>query len=248
VSGLLILTAVELEAAGLARELEVPAETSRPSHSSPRASSRRFSSYRTYGRPGLRIAPVGLGAALLAERWAACRAGLHEPLVISAGVCGGLDPHLAPGELVVPGRVLAPDGEILAVPPAVHARVLAAAGPAATGLLVTTRVVVSTPAAKAALRSATGAAAVDMESAAILAAARAAGLEAAAIRAVSDGAAESVPSELAALLGPEGRLRGGRALLLALTRPQTLPRALELRRGSRRALAAVARALAALRD
>ncbi len=62
VSDLLILTAVELEAAGLARELELPAETGRPSDSSPGASSYRFSSYRTYGRPGLRIAPVGLGA------------------------------------------------------------------------------------------------------------------------------------------------------------------------------------------
>jgi adenosylhomocysteine nucleosidase len=240
VSDLLILTAVELEAAGLARELELPAEAGRPSRFS--------SSYRCYGRPGLRIAPVGLGAVLLSERWASCRDGFTEPLVISAGVCGGLDPRLAPGDLVVPARVLALDGETLAVPPAAHARALAAAGTAATGLLVTARTVVGTPAAKAALRSATGAVAVDMESAAILAAARANGLEAVVVRAVSDGAAESVPAELSALLGPEGRLRGGRALLLALTRPQSLPRALELRRGSRRALAAVARVLAALRE
>ena len=242
-SGLLVLTAVELEAAGLARELELPAETSRPARSSDRSSP-----YRTYGRPGLRIAPVGPGAGLLSERWASCRAGLTAPLVVSAGVCGGLDPLLSPGDLVVPGSVRALDGSLLTVPPAAHARMLAAAGTAATGLLVTTRAVVGTPAAKAALRAATGAKAVDMESAAILTAARAEGLDAVVVRAVSDGAAESVPAELAALLGPEGRLRGGRALLLALTRPQTLPRALELRRGSRRALAAVARALAALRD
>lgn len=242
-SGLLILTAVELEAAGLARELELPAETGRPHRSS-----RRTCSFPSYGRPGLRIAPVGLGAVLLSERWASCRDGLTAPLVISAGVCGGLDPRLAPGDLVVPGRVLAPDGETLTVPPGAHARALAAAGAAATGMLVSTRIVVGTAVAKAALRSATGAEAVDMESAAILAAARTDGLEAVVVRAVSDGAGESVPAALSALLGPEGRLRGGRALLLALTRPQTLPRALELRRGSRRALAAVARVLAALRD
>ena len=240
-SGLLILTAVELEAAGLARELELPAEAARA-----RRASDRSSPYRSYGRPGLRIAPVGLGALLLSERWAACRDGFTAPLVISAGVCGGLDPRLAPGDLVVPARVLAPDGETLAVAPA-DARALAAAGTAATGTLVTTLTVVGSPAAKAALRSATGAEAVDMESAAILAAAQADGLEAVVVRAVSDGAAESVPAELSALLGPEGRLRGRRALLLALTRPQALPRALELRRGSRRALAAVARVLAALR-
>ena len=241
-SGLLILTAVELEAAGLARELELPAESARA-----RRASDRSSPYRSYGRPGLRIAPVGLGALLLSERWAACRDGFTAPLVISAGVCGGLDPRLAPGDLVVPARVLAPDGETLAVAPAAPARPLAAAGTAATGTLVTTLTVVGSPAAKAALRSATGAEAVDMESAAILAAAQADGLEAVVVRAVSDGAAESVPAELSALLGPEGRLRGRRALLLALTRPQALPRALELRRGSRRALAAVARVLAALR-
>jgi len=245
VSSLLILTAVALEAAGLARELELPAEPAPPF---PAASSARSSSYRSYGRAGVRIAPVGLGAGLLSERWAACREGLDAPLVISAGVCGGLDARLVPGDLVVPARVLAPDGETLTVPAAAHARVLVAAGPAATGTLVTTRALVGTPAAKAALRSATGAAAVDMESAAILAAARADGLEAVVIRAVSDGAGAAVPAELAALLDLEGRLRGGRALLLALTRPQTLPRALELRRGSRRALAAVARVLAALRD
>ena len=242
-SDLLVLTAVELEASGLARELELPAEAGRRYRSSLRSPS-----YRSYGRPGLRIAPVGLGAALLSERWASCREGLAAPLVISAGVCGGLDPRLASGDLVVPARVLAPDGRMLAVPLAAHARALAAAGTAATGMLVTTGTVVGTPAAKAALRSATGAEAVDMESAAILAAARADGLEAVVVRAVSDGAAESVPAELSALLGPEGRLRGSRALILALTRPQTLPRALELRRGSRRALAAVARVLAALRD
>ncbi len=66
------------------------------------------------------------------------------------------------------------------------------------------------------------------------------------IRAVSDDAAASVPAALTALVSPEGRVLGGRALLLALTRPQTLPHALALRRGSRRAVAAVARVLAGL--
>jgi hypothetical protein len=55
-----------------------------------------------------------------------------------------------------------------------------------------------------------------------------------------------VPPALAALVSREGRVRGGRALLLALTQPQTLPQAFALRRGGRRALAAVARVLAGL--
>ena len=232
-NGILILTAVELEAAVLARELELPALSGLP--------------FRAYGRGTTRIVPVGLGAGLLPARWTLGLAGLSAPLVISAGVCGGLDPRLAAGDLVVPARVLDVGGLALAVTPDVHARACALAGPGVeTGDLATAVAVVATPAAKAALRAATGAAAVDMESAPIVAAARAAGAPALVIRAVSDDAAASVPAALTALVSPEGRVLGGRALLLALTRPQTLPHALALRRGSRRALAAVARVLAGL--
>ena len=76
-NGILILTAVELEAAGLARELELPALAGLP--------------YRAFCRGSTRIVPVGLGAALLSARWADALDGLTDPLVISAGICGGLD-------------------------------------------------------------------------------------------------------------------------------------------------------------
>ncbi len=232
-NGILILTAVELEAAGLARELELPALSGLP--------------FRAYGRGAARIVPVGLGAGLLSARWAPSLAGLSAPLVISAGMCGGLDPRLAAGDLVLPARVLDVGGAALPVAPDAHARACALAGPRVeTGDLATAAVVLATPADKAALRAATGAAAVDMESAPILAAARAAGAPALVVRAVSDDAAASVPAALTALVSPEGRVRGGRALLLALTQPQTLPHALALRREGRRAVAAVARVLAGL--
>ena len=233
-NGILILTAVELEAAGLARELELPALSDLP--------------YRAFGRGALRIVPIGLGGALLGERWAFASAGLATPLVISAGVCGGLDPRLATGDLVVPTRVLTPDGAALPVSPAAHALALRAAGHGVeTGALVTADSVLATPGDKAALRATTGAVAVDMESAPILARARAAGLDALVVRGVSDDAGASVPAALTGLVSREGRVRGGRVLLLALTQPRTLPHALALRRGSRRALAAVARVLAGLR-
>jgi hypothetical protein len=233
VNGILILTAVELEAAGLARELEMPALAGLP--------------FRAFGRGRVRIVPVGLGARLLPERWTTGTAGLPDPLVVSAGVCGGLDPRLAVGDLVVPARVLDTGGVALAVTPDAHARACALAGGGVeAGALATVAAVVATPAAKAALRAATGAAAVDMESAPIVAAARAAGARVLVVRAVSDEATAAVPAALSALVSPEGRVRGGRALLLALTRPQTLPQALALRRGSRRAVAAVARVLAGL--
>jgi adenosylhomocysteine nucleosidase len=233
VNGILILTAVELEAAGLARELELP----------PLAGL----AFPAFGRGSTRIVPVGLGATLLPERWGASLHGLSAPLVISAGLCGGLDPRLSVGDLVVPARVLGASGDALPVTPAAHARALVLAGPRVeAGVLATSAAILGTPADKAAFRAATGAAAVDMESAPIVAAARAAGAAALVVRGVSDDAAASVPAALTALVSPEGRVRSGRALLLALTQPQALPRAFALRRGSRLALAAVARVLAGL--
>jgi adenosylhomocysteine nucleosidase len=233
VSGILILTAVEFEAAGLARELELPTLAGLP--------------YRAFGRGSTRIVPVGPGAALLSARWTAGLDGLADPLVVSAGVCGGLDPRLVPGDLVLPTRVVGAGGEAQPISASAHARALALAGARAdTGLLATSASVLTTPEDKAALRAATGAVAVDMESAPIVTAARSAGVAALVVRGVSDAAGSSVPAALSALVSPEGRVRGGRALLLALTQPQTLPRALALRRGSRLALASVARVLAGL--
>ena len=103
---------------------------------------------------------------------------------------------------------------------------------------------VATPDAKAALRAATGAVAVDMESATILEAAAARGFPSLVVRAVSDDARETLPEELMRLMGPDGRIRWGG--VLALAHPRVLRRALQLRRSSRRALESVAGSLARL--
>jgi adenosylhomocysteine nucleosidase len=231
VSGILILTAVELEARALARRLGLPAITILP--------------FPAYGRGMLRVAPVGLRAGLLTARWPRLLAGLNQPLVVSGGVCGALAPDLAPGDLVLPESVLGPAGERLNVTPSPHRRALELAGSARAGLLATTREVVATAEDKAALFARTGAQAVDLESALILAHAAGAGCPTLVVRAVSDTAAESLPRELVELVTPAGRVSPGRALAL-LARPGLLPRALALRRATRRALAAVARMLAAL--
>jgi adenosylhomocysteine nucleosidase len=103
---------------------------------------------------------------------------------------------------------------------------------------------VGTPEAKAALRAATGAVAVDMESAAILEAAAARGCSSLVVRAVSDDAREALPDELMRLMGADGRIRGSG--ILALARPRVLSHVLRLRRSTRRALATVADSLARL--
>ncbi len=232
-SGILILSGVELEARVLARQLELPALKSLP--------------FTAFGRDSVRLAPVGLRAGFLPSRWARLTEGLDHPLVVSAGVCGGLDPQLHCGDLVLPESVIGPSGELFNVTPSQHRRAAGLAGEAARGgALVTAREVVATPEAKAALFAGSGAVAVDMESAQILARSTAAGCPALVVRAISDGADESVPPELVGLVSAAGRLRTVRALALTVTRPTVLPRALALRQATQHALGVAARLLAVL--
>ena len=230
---ILILTAVDLEARALARALELP-----PLSSSP---------FLAFGRGSVRLAPVGVRACLCESRWAGLLEGLARPLVISAGVCGGLDPRLGPGDLVVPARVMGPTGEPQPVAASHHQRAAACAPTTVcTGPLITTRDVVGTPEAKASLHARSGAVAADMESAVIVARATASDCPALVIRAVSDSAGENLPLELVRLVTPRGSLRLSRAFVLAVTRPALLPRALTLRHRTDQALRAVAGVLAAL--
>lgn len=230
-TGVLILTAVEFEARTLARDLELPRLSSLP--------------FPAYGQGRVRLAPVGLRAGLLGARWRPLLDGASQPLIVSAGVCGALDPRLACGDLVIPESVLDPWGRRWNVTPSSHRQVAALAGAAAhTGSVVTAHEVAESASAKAALRHQSGAVAVDMESSVIVSAAAAAGCASLVIRGVSDDATQSLPRELTGLLTPEGRLLGARALLAAVRRPGVLAMALDLRRGTRRALRAVARLLA----
>jgi len=228
---ILVLTAVELEARALARALSLPSLSSL--------------SFPAFGRGTLRVAPVGLRAGLLGSRWAALVAASDHPLVVSAGVCGGLDPALRVGDLVLPDAVINDGGLRLPVTGNVAQRAAAAGGgPARTGVMATASRTVATPDAKAALHAATGAVAVDMESATILEAAAARGCSSLVVRAVSDDARETLPEELMRLMGADGRIRCGG--VLALAHPRVLRRALRLRRSSRRALESVAGSLARL--
>jgi purine-nucleoside phosphorylase len=197
--------------------------------------------------PGrLRLAPVGLRAALLSDRWPALAADFLSPLVISAGICGALAPELGVGDLLLPESVLGLHGERLNVTPGAHAAALGLAPDARQGLLLTTAEAVGTPEEKAERFHATAAAAVDLESALILAWATRQGCPSLVVRAVSDTARQHLPPELGGVVTPEGRIRAGRAAALFLTHPRTIPHAFLLQRGTGRALQAVARLIAAL--
>ena len=233
---MLVLTAVELEARALARELELQRGSRFPFPVYERSTRR--------GRARLRVAPLGLRAALLPDRWSALAADLASPLVVSAGTCGALAPGLGVGDLILPESVLGPTGERLNVTPGAHRAALQRAPGAWTGLLLTSAELVGTPEAKALRRRATGASTVDMESAGILAWASRQGSPSLVVRAVSDTAGQQIPAELADLVTPDGKLRTRRAVTLVLTRPGTIADALALRRGARVALKRVARLLA----
>ena len=156
-------------------------------------------------------------------------------VVISAGACGALAPSLSTGDLVVPETVVSADGNRHATD--------ALPGLTCAGALLTVADVVDSAAAKSRLWMETGASAVDMESAAIVAWARSRGLRAAVVRGVSDTATDAVPADLAALVDVGGRVRAGRAIRAALARPSALADAMHLGRGAAAALKTVAAAL-----
>jgi adenosylhomocysteine nucleosidase len=221
VTRVLVLTAVELEARALARHLGLT----------------RFarSAWPHFVGGALQVACVGLRASQLSARAAELR---PFDMVISAGACGALAPGLAAGDLVIPELVLDAAGRSWTAAPL---RALAA-----TGTLLTAADVVETAAQKSRLWLETGARAVDMESAHVLAWAATLGMPGAVIRAVSDGAERGVPAALAASVADDGRLRPLRAVTSALAGRAAFSDLMELRAGTEAALKSVAGALATL--
>lgn len=127
--------------------------------------------------------------------------------VISFGVAGGLDPDLQSGAVVVATEVVA--GETRwAASEALSEELMAGAGVGRQrvfrGGLVGVEKVVTGQAGKAALRSAFGAAAVDMESHIAAEFAAAAGLPFAALRVVSDPASRALPEIATTAIKPNG--------------------------------------------
>ena len=179
----------------------------------------------------------------LLEENASCRA------VVSFGIAGGLDPALTPGTIVIATRVIAsgkrwPSHVAIARHWGTHLQnslepvVLADIAGADAPLLAASD--------KSALRAATGAASVDMEShvAAEFAAAR--DLPFAAIRVVCDPAGRNLPPLAGKALRPDGRLAFA-AIFASLARnPAQLAALPRLARDAAAAFASLSRVRAAL--
>lgn len=203
---------------------------------------------RPLARRGWRVVHCGVGGARAAAAVDALRArGARR--VLLWGTAGALEPGLAPGMLVVPERVVGPRGETFAFDPGWRAELLTRLGPARHirgGVLASVVRPVATPAEKSALAARTGAAVVDMEAAAVAAAAATAGLPCMVLRAVVDPLELVLPGVVLAAVGD--RFLAPEIALRLLVRPRDLPAVLRLDRAfrpARRALADAARTLAA---
>jgi adenosylhomocysteine nucleosidase len=124
--------------------------------------------------------------------------------LVSFGLAGGLRPGLAPGAVLVPGRVVEGDHAYECDP-----ALVTMLGGATIGAMLAGKEIAVTAAAKAALFAASGADAIDLESGAVARVALANGLPFAVLRAVADPAERDLPP--AALLALDG---GGRISLL----------------------------------
>jgi adenosylhomocysteine nucleosidase len=191
--------------------------------------------------PG-RLAICGDGSTLRARL--AELANIRICLVISWGVCGGLDPGLRPGGLILGAEVVSADGAIStdrAVTSSLERRLIDAGARAVVERVAAAAAPISTAGAKAELRRATGAAAVDMES---LIAGRFA-LERrtpfAILRAVADPAERDLPPLVLKAVDSGGRIKTAAVIRELIRSPGQLTGLMAAARDSRAAFGALGR-------
>jgi adenosylhomocysteine nucleosidase len=196
-----------------------------------------------------RLSPAVACAGASGERAQALTArliGNGADLVISFGVCGGLDPALRPGTLIVAESICDPAGGVAATDEAARTdlfETLFAAGlRPASGTLLGSDTPVATAAEKARLFAETGAVAVDMESHGIAHAAQAANAAVLAVRAVADPAERDLPRAALKATAPDGRLRLLPVIATMYLRPWESPAMIRLAYEARLAFDALERA------
>ena len=147
---------------------------------------------------------------------------LRPSAIISLGVCGALDPVLEIGDVLIADAVVVGARRLAA--DTAWTKALRAALPASrAGDIVGGDVIVDSPGAKAALRRASGAVGVDMESHAVALAAEAAGIPFAVLRTVSDTAGRALPGAAVAGFKPDGEADIWAVIRALARRPWELP-------------------------
>jgi len=141
--------------------------------------------------------------------------------LISWGLAGGLEPQLGPGSVLVPKRVIGPDGTVRSTDLRWQGRlveVLGAEFEVHEGDLLGSLQVLESPRQKARLALACGGAAVDMESAAIGGVAVEASVPFVVLRVVADCLIDTLPRGVSGWVTPDGQTRLA-PVLAALLRP-----------------------------
>lgn len=196
-----------------------------------------------------RIVQSGPGGAA-AGTAAADAVGQGGGALISWGIAGGLDEGVRPGSVILPPRIVAEDGAVIATDARWRARLKSMLP---VGLAVLERDlagvahVLTRPADKARVAASLDAAAADMESMAIGEAADSAGVPFLAIRVVADSAADSLPEDVERFVRPNGEIDRMYACTSIVRRPENLRLLMRLGRCSRiahRVLEELARSLA----
>ena len=146
--------------------------------------------------------------------------GPRPSLVVSWGLCGGLDPRLRPGDLILGAETVTNDGAIRtdeAVTSSLAKRLLAAGTRVVIERVTGADAPVLTAGAKADLRRASGAAAVDMESLIAGQYALKQRIPFVILRAVADPAERDLPPVVSTAVGPDGGINA-RAVIRELIR------------------------------
>jgi adenosylhomocysteine nucleosidase len=184
---------------------------------------------------GVETIVAGAARVRLPERLARAIAGGGRAIV-SFGLAGGLAPDLTPGTCVI-GRAIVPGGERRAVDRVWADRLAEVLPDAYRADIAASDRPLAEVAAKQALRQATGASAVDMESAVAAKLAAAHGLPFAALRVICDPAERALPPAALAGFADDGRTDFGAILRSLAAAPGQLPALLRLARDAQRAFA-----------
>ncbi len=159
--------------------------------------------------------------------------------IVSFGVAGGLDPELKSGDIVVATEIVTLKkrwqavsfmrDDLVALPGLSRRRIV-------PGILAGSEEVVLGQANKAALRAATGAAAVDMESHIAADYAQDNGLPFAAVRVISDPASRALPALAMDALKPDGKVDVWKVMRGLAVNPAAIPALVSAGRDFNRAL------------
>lgn len=170
--------------------------------------------------------------------------------LVSFGLCGGLDPSIRSGQLILPDTVQDRAGTRYATDTDLRARCFVGLRDAGLNPVVGPMLGVDQPAAstrqKSSLYTVTHAVAVDMESHGVAKAAAAAGVPFLVLRAVADPAKRDIPQAALIAMTPDGGVQFGAVIAALLHKPWELSAMLRLAADARAGMRTLERAVPTL--